>query len=50
MSVAMPEGVPVSRRVRNVKVYGHENMVSYLQVSGLFVFVVFQVKIFLLPV
>ena len=27
--LAMPEVVPVSRRVRNLKVCGHENKASY---------------------
>ena len=33
-SLAMPEVVPVSRRVRNLNVCGHENMVSLKNYSS----------------
>ena len=33
-SLAMPEAVPVSGRVRNLKVYGHVNKVSHSHSNG----------------
>ena len=38
-SLAMPEAVPVSGRVRNFKVCGHVNMVSRFNINCLFFFI-----------